>query len=149
MGTVAPAPLISSRSGIPDFGAVLRFWDSICTLLPESGFLASLTAPFRTSDLNSAVSWGKVVFLTSCFITMAGCGILTSLLRRRSQVSPPEIRRRRLRDRHYSKASAGTVTSSEEEEDDESNESPRRSTDALREKEVSTHHYEQSEDGMS
>ncbi|RMJ22232.1 hypothetical protein PHISP_06899 [Aspergillus sp. HF37] len=143
MGTVAPAPL-TSRSGIPDFGAVLRLWDSITTLFPESNVLASIAVPFQTSDINGAVSWGKVVFLTSCFITMAGCGVLRSMLRRRAAKPLSAIKRRRLRNNNYSKDSAGTVTSSEE--DEVTNESPRRSTDALTEKGVSARHYEESED---
>lgn len=139
MGTVAPVPP-ASRPVFTDVGAIFRFWDSLCVLLPKS-----LLAPFQTSDLNGAVSWGKVVFLASCFITMAGCGLLTSLLRRK-RPEPSEIRRhRRALHRDYSKASAGTVTSSEEEDED-SAPSPRRSTDALRGKRPRSHSYEQVDD---
>lgn len=149
MGTVAPAALAASRPVVTDVGAVFRFWDSICALVPNSSALASLLAPFQTSDLNGVVSWGKVVFLTSCFITMAGCGLLTSLLRRRRSEQSSEIRRhRRSLRRDYSNASAGTVTSSEEEDDD-SNGSPRHSTDGLRKKDIRSHHYEQVDDGQS
>lgn len=147
MGTVAPAPLTSFRPGIPDFGVILQLWDSICSLLPESNVLGSVAAPFQTSDLNGAVSWGKVVFLTSCFITMAGCGILSSLLRRRSQEPPSETRRWRLQNKRHSRGSSGIITSSEEEDGD-SSESPRHTTDSVKEKGVSSHHCGQPEDGM-
>lgn len=146
MGTAAPASLASTRTGIPDFGAILRFWDGLTALFPDSSALASFLARFQT-DPNGSVNWGKVVFLTSCFVTMAGCGILTSLLRRKSPRPSPEIRRRRrLQRRDYSKGSAGTVTSSEEEDD--SDEPPCDSAYALTEKGVSSH-YEQPDDGMS
>lgn len=146
MGT-AVLPLASSRSGLLDSGPLLRFWDSFCALLPNSSAFASLLGPFQTSDLDGAVSWGKVVFLTSCFIIMAGCGILTRLLRRKDRKPSPDTRRRRRSPRKdYSKTSAGTVTSSEEE-DDYSNGSLRHSSDSMSKKGVSTHHYEQTGDG--
>lgn len=139
-------PLASSRPGFSDFGPLFQFWDSLCAFFPSSSAFAPLLAPFRTSDLNGAVSWGKVVFLTSCFITMAGCGILTRILRRKDRKPSPDVRRRHRLLRKNRSKSAGTVTSSEEEED-YSNTSPRQSRDSMRKRDVSIHHYEQTDDG--
>lgn len=114
MGTVSPSPP-SSRPGVPDFGSILRFWDSIGFALPNSSVLLH---PLQALDRNGTVNWGKVVFLASCFATMAGCGILTSLLRRKDEKRISEIRRqRRSLRKNRSKSSTGTVTSSEDEDD--------------------------------
>lgn len=84
------------------------------------------------------------MFLTTCFVAMAGCALLSSLLRRRSQ-APSEGRRfRRSIRKDYSKTAAGTVTSSDEEDYD-SNGSLRHGTEP--EKGASTQHREQTVEG--
>lgn len=138
MGTVTPSPP-SSRPGFPDFGAILRFWDSIGFAVPNSSVLLH---PLQALDRNGTVNWGKVVFLASCFATMAGCGILTSLLRRKDEKRISEIRRqRRSLHKNRSKSSTGTVTSSEDEDD--ATESVYHANAELREQ------PDQSEDGSS
>ncbi|PYH71576.1 RNA 5'-triphosphatase domain-containing protein [Aspergillus vadensis CBS 113365] len=108
----------TSRSGLVDLGASLRFWDSTYTAFTNSGAFASLARLCQAYSYDGTVNWGKVVFLTTCFITMLGCGIISSVLRRKAwgQVSG-KARFRRTR-KGLSKRSEGMVTSSDEEDYD-------------------------------
>lgn len=108
----------TSRSGLVDFGASLRLWDSTYTAFTNSGAFASLARLCQAYSYDGTVNWGKVVFLTTCFITMLGCGVISSVLRRKAwgQVSG-KARFRRTR-KGLSKRSEGMVTSSDEEDYD-------------------------------
>lgn len=83
---------------------------------------------------NESGDRGKAVLLTTFIIAMAGCGLLTSLLRRRW--SSDETRSPQLTVRKTStKSSTRTLTSSDddyEDEDDASNGSLRHKTDSQR-----------------
>ena len=133
---VPPLTLTTSHTSSSSNKAVLRIWDSV---VPSS--------LFQTFDWNGSVNWSKLVFLSTCFFAMAGCGLLTSLLRRKSSKSPEESRRfRRSIRKTYSKTSAGTVTSSDEEDYDSSG-SLRHGTDAALSEKDAVAHREQSVEG--
>ncbi|PYH95032.1 dual specificity phosphatase catalytic domain protein [Aspergillus ellipticus CBS 707.79] len=101
--------------------AHLRVWDSTYAAFSNSGAFASLTRLLQAYSHDGTVNWGKVVFLTTCFITMVGCGVITSFLRRKGwgQASGKARFRRAARRRNYSKRSSGTVTSSDDDDDDD------------------------------
>ncbi|PWY72380.1 dual specificity phosphatase catalytic domain protein [Aspergillus heteromorphus CBS 117.55] len=107
----------TSRPGLVDIGAHLRLWDSTYAAFSNSGAFLSLTRLFQAYSHDGSVNWGKVVFLTTCFVTMVGCGVITSFLRRKGwgQASG-KARFRRVARRGY-KRSSGTVTSSDEDYD--------------------------------
>ncbi|KAJ5586952.1 uncharacterized protein N7459_002717 [Penicillium hispanicum] len=74
---------------------------------------------FRTLYGNDSVNWGQVVFLTTLMITMAGCGLLSRLVRRkRSPAKKVRSRRPALR-KSSTKSSTKTLTSSDEDYEDE------------------------------
>ena len=136
--TPATSHTTTTSSTFSSSKAVLRIWDSV---VPSSLDL------FRTFDWNGSVNWSKLVFLSTCFFAMAGCGLLTSLLRRKSSKSPEESRRfRRSIRKTYSKTSAGTVTSSDEEDYDSSG-SLRHGTDAALSEKDTVARREQSVEG--
>lgn len=135
---LSPATSHTSSSTLSGSKTVLRTWDSV---VPSSLDF------FRAVDSNGSVNWSKLVFLSTCFFAMAGCGLLTSLLRRKSSKSPEESRRfRRSIRKTYSKTSAGTVTSSDEEDYDSSG-SLRHGTDAALSEKDTVARREQSVEG--
>lgn len=69
---------------------------------------------------NDSVNWGQVVFLATCVITMAGCGLLSTIFRRRqSPTKKPRSIRPSFR-KTSTKSSSKTLTSSDDDyEDDE------------------------------
>ncbi|OOF97145.1 hypothetical protein ASPCADRAFT_205947 [Aspergillus carbonarius ITEM 5010] len=109
----------TSRSGLVDIGTYLRLWDSAYATFTNSGAFLSLTRLFQAYSYDGTVNWGRIVFLTTCFVTMVGCGVISSVLRRKSwgQASG-KARLRRAARKGYSKRSAGTVTSSDEDDYD-------------------------------
>lgn len=145
MGSTGAPPLppsISSHhssSFSSNVKTVLRICDCV---------VSSFLDHFRAFDRNGTVNWSKVVFLTTCFVAMAGCGLLTSLLRRRNLQSPSKGKRFRLSTRkNHTKTAAGTVTSSDEEDYD-SNDSLHPANGSLSEKDGSIQHNEQSVEGL-
>lgn len=145
MGSTGAPPLTPSipshysSNFSSDVKTVLRICDSV---------VSSLLDRFRTFDHNGTVNWSKVVFLTTCFVAMAGCGLLTSLLRRRNMQLPSlEGKRFHFSTRkNHSKTTAGTVTSSDEEDYD-SNDSLRPVIGSVSEKNGSIQHHEQTIEG--
>lgn len=145
MGSTGGPPLTSTSSAYSslsrtfDAKGVLRFWDSVVTSSLDRFGL----------DRDGAVNWSKVVFLTTCFVAMAGCGLL-SLLRRRGAQPPSDGRRfRRSARKHDRRSSPGAMSSSDEDEYD-SNGSLRHGTDSsLTEKDVTAQHREKSVEGSS
>lgn len=151
MGTPDGFSSTSLRSSfsLSGFGPILQYWESIYTAFSSPSAFVSSLGSFQPIDANGSINWGKVVFLTTCFAAMAGCGFLSSMLRRTSTKRLQESRRfRRSAHKNYSKASAETMTSSEDEDYD-SNGSLRHGTEgALCEKEAAPKHREESADGM-
>ena len=138
------SPVSSPHSPSPplDIKTVLRICDST---------FSSFLDRFQAFDRNGSVNYSKVVFLTTCFVAMAGCGILTSLLRRKSSQQPPSgLRRfRRFARKDRPKTAAGTVTSSDEEDYD-SNGSLRLVNGSISEKDgTSQQNLEQTPEGLS
>ncbi|PLB46758.1 dual specificity phosphatase catalytic domain protein [Aspergillus steynii IBT 23096] len=135
-------------SGSSDFGVVRRSWDSIHATFSDSSVFLSLTRLSRTFDQDGTVNWGKLVFLTTCVLTMAGCGMLSSFLRRKSPnrlITRKRLRRVVLR-RDYSKGSAGTITSSDDEEYDSSGSLRHVTERSSHEEKVTPQRREQSEE---
>ncbi|RHZ66371.1 RNA 5'-triphosphatase domain-containing protein [Aspergillus thermomutatus] len=140
----------TSRPGLLGTGAALQLWESASAAFSNPTAFLSFTRNFYTLDQDGTLNWGKVVFLTTCIITMAGCGFLSSLLRRSgSKRSSGRKRFRRGIQNDDSTTSAGTTTSSEEEDYDSSG-SLHHGTDAALPQEKVTHkHHEQSADALS
>jgi hypothetical protein len=138
-----------SHLGLSNTGAALQLWESACAAFSNPTALLSFTHNFQILDQDGTLIWGKVAFLTTCIITMAGCGFLSSLLRHRgSKRSSGRKRFRRGIQNDDSKTSPETTTSSEEEDYDSSG-SLHHGTDAALPQEKVTHkHHEQSADGM-
>lgn len=132
MGSTGLPPFTPTSYSYP---IVLRIWNSV---------VSSFLDPFRAFYRNGTVNWSQVVFLITCFVSMAGCALLSSLLRRRSQASSEGRRFRRSLRKDYPKTAAGTVTSSDEEDYD-SNGSLRHGTEP--DKGASTQHREQTVEG--
>ncbi|EAW08375.1 RNA 5'-triphosphatase domain-containing protein [Aspergillus clavatus NRRL 1] len=135
-----------------DIGAALQLWDSVSATLSHSTAFLGFSRSFHTLDADGTITWGKVVFLTTCLITMAGCGFLSSLVRRRVfKRSRDRKPLRRGAQKEHSTSVAGTTTSSEEEEDDyDSSGSLRFGTNAAMPQEKVTHKQrEQSTDALS
>lgn len=100
--------------GAAAFAAVRQFWRSVlaaCTSLPNS-----LRNLYRNESLNR----GQVVFLITCVI-MAGCGLLSSLLRRNKR-SPEASQYKRLSARKRSRNSSSNTPTSSSEDDYEDEE---------------------------
>lgn len=137
----SPSPSSLSRTFTfpSDVKGVLRIWDSV---------ISSTLDRYR----NGTVNWSQVVFLTTCFVAMVGCGFLSSLLRRRGVQPPSDGRGRRFgrsARKNDRKSSAGAMSSSDEDEYD-SNMSLRPGTDSsLSEKDATGQHREQSVEGQS
>ncbi|EAW23404.1 RNA 5'-triphosphatase domain-containing protein [Aspergillus fischeri NRRL 181] len=145
IGTSLSSP--PSRPGLSNTGAALQLWESASAVFSNPTALLSFTRNFQILDQDGILNWGKVAFLTTCIITMAGCGFLSSLLRRKgSKRSSGRKRFRRGIQNDDSKTSPGTTTSSEEEDYDSSG-SLHHGTDAALPQEKVTHkHHEQSAD---
>ena len=145
---MGPSDTAIALGGSWDFGVVRRSWDSIHAIL-DPKVLFSLPRLSRTFDQDGTVNWGKLVFVITCLLTMAGCGILSSFMRRKSLnrlISRKRLRRAAAR-RDTSKGSAGTITSSDDEEYDSSG-SLRNVTDrSSHEEKVAPQRREQSEEG--
>lgn len=148
MGSTGPPPFTSPVSSphspsLPlGIKTVLRICDST---------FSSFLDRFQAFDRNGPVNYSKVVFLTTCFVAMAGCGILTSLLRRRNLQQPSSgVRRfRRSARKDGPKSAAGTVTSSDEEDYD-SNGSLRLVNGSISERDGTSHqNHEQTPEGPS
>ena len=113
-----------SRSGT---ATISRLLDSI-RAATTTGPLSDLSGYFCGLYRNDKVNWGQVVFLTTCIVAMTGCGLVSSLVRRKwSRSSVP-----RRTSRHSSKSSSKALSSSEEDdyedEDYDSNASLRHGT---------------------
>lgn len=103
---------------------------------------------------NDTVNWGQVVFLSTCVITMAGCGLITSFIRRRWSRKGRSSSRGSVRKTSSTKSnkSTKTLTSSDddyEDDDYDSNGSLRHGTDPNQTKatEWSAEPQQQSSDG--
>lgn len=154
MGSTSSPPFTSPVSSTHSPSRPL---DIIKTVLRtcDSTFSAFLDR-FQAFDRNGPVNYSKVVFLTTCFVAMAGCGILTSWLRRKGSQQPSSSsslggarRFRRFARKDTPKTAVGTVTSSDEEDYD-SNGSLRLVNGSISEKEgVSHQDNEQTTEGPS
>lgn len=121
---------LTSQSKQTSVAPVLRFFHSVCAAAQNASF-SSVVSSFRSLYRNDNVNWGQVVFLTTCVIAMTGCGLLSSLVRRRRSGSKTS-RARRPAARKSSTKSSKTLSSSEEDdyedEDYDSNASLRHGT---------------------
>ncbi|KAF3394064.1 hypothetical protein F1880_005144 [Penicillium rolfsii] len=123
--------------------SISAFFESLSLQsLKRSGIAAqqaspsSLAAYFRSIYHNGTVNWGQVAFLTTCTITMVGCGLFSSLVWRWRSPEKRKSSRPRFRLRKGpSKTSTRTLTSSDddyEDDDYDSNGSLRHGTEPHR-----------------
>ncbi|KAJ5157234.1 uncharacterized protein N7482_008334 [Penicillium canariense] len=99
--------------------AVLHLYHS-ARIAAQQASLSSVTHCLRSLYRNENVNWGQVVFLTTCVITMAGCGLLSFVRRSRSSEKKKSSSRPRLSLRKRStRSSTRTLTSSEDDYEDE------------------------------
>lgn len=138
-----------NRSGI---AAVLHLFHS-ARIAAQQASWSSLAAYLRSLYRNDSVNWGQVAFLTTCIITMVGCGLFSSLIwRLRSHEKRKSSSRPRLGLRKRStKSSTKTLTSSDddyEDDDYDSNGSLRHGTEPHRQAtEWSSEPQQQTSDG--
>ncbi|OQD87112.1 hypothetical protein PENANT_c006G01754 [Penicillium antarcticum] len=134
MGSVTISALYDSLTSQPNnsgFAAILRYYHSVRATVHNTSF-SSVANFLRGLYRNDTVNWGQVVFLTTCVIAMAGCGLLSCLIRHKrsgsdgSRAQRPSIRK------SLTKSSSKTLSSSEEDdyedEDYDSNASLRHGT---------------------
>lgn len=103
----------SYRLGI---SVVLNRYYSVRTAAQHTSW-SSVANYINTLYRNDSINWGQVVFLTTCVITMAGCGLLSHLVWRRRW--PKNARSKRLTLRKTSIKSSKTLTSSDDDYEDE------------------------------
>lgn len=85
----------------------------------------------RSLWTDSFSDWPRLVFLTTCFATMVGCGVLSLVAYRDRQRQLWSDQRRRFVSRRRSQVPSGTVTSSDEDfENDDDSESSRSTKEA-------------------
>lgn len=115
----------SNQSG---FAVIWQFYNE-ARIAARQASLSSITDYFVSLYRNDSENRGKVVFLTTFIVAMAGCGLLTSLLRRRRSSEQTQFRRPTVR-KTSTKSSTRTLTSSDDdyEDDDESHGSLRQGT---------------------
>lgn len=121
-----------SRSNQSGLSAVWQFCNE-ARIAAQRTSLTSVANCFSSLYRNDREDRGKVVFLTTFIIAMAGCGLLTSLLRRRLSSEQSPVLRPTVR-KTSTKSSTRTLTSSDDdyEDDDESNGSLRQGTASQR-----------------
>jgi len=70
---------------------------------------------------NDSVNWGQVVFLSTCVVTMAGCGLITSFIRRKWSQKGRSGSQRSKRNPSSTKSnkSTKTLTSSDDDYEDD------------------------------
>ncbi|KAJ5629203.1 hypothetical protein N7528_002860 [Penicillium herquei] len=116
-----------NRSGIAAF---LQLYNSV-RVTAQRAPLSSIATSLRNLYGND-LTYGQALFVLTCVITMAGCGLFAAFKRRRS--SPKKPRSQRSSTRKTSKSSSRTLTSSDddyEDEDYDSNGSLHHATGAL------------------
>ncbi|KAJ6144404.1 hypothetical protein N7470_008299, partial [Penicillium chermesinum] len=97
----------------------------LCAPCSPTAFLGAVAAYYRTFFRNDSVNWGQVVFLATCLITMAGCGLLSTLLRRhksptkKSRFLRPSLRKTWTKSKSSTKSSKTLTSSDDDYEDDE------------------------------
>ncbi|KAJ5551586.1 hypothetical protein N7535_000469 [Penicillium sp. DV-2018c] len=137
----------SKRTGI---ATILQYFYSVHAA--AQNFLSvSLASSLRGLYRNDNVNWGQIVFLTTCVVAMTGCGIFSSLLKRKLP-SPDESSVQRRGARRNASKSSKTLSSSDEEdyedEDFDSKASLRRETNPdYKAKDLSSETQQQSSDG--
>lgn len=115
MGSDGPpdiSELFDSLFSSLGIATVLKYWQSVRVAAQQTSVANYLRALYR----NDTVNWGQVVFLTTCVVTMVGCGLLSRLIRRRRS-SNSSSKRRSLR--KASTKSAKILTSSDDDYEDE------------------------------
>ncbi|KAE8391360.1 hypothetical protein BDV23DRAFT_71679 [Aspergillus alliaceus] len=148
--TDSPALPITSRLGVSDLGVVIRFWNSIYSIFTNSGAFLSFTRLSQSFGCDGALNSTKALFLSTCFIIMAGCGVLSVILRRKaSRRALGKKRYRRARRRNISKTSAGTITSSDDEGYDSSGSLRHGTVSGLSGEKAEPQHREQPDDAQS
>ncbi|KAJ5678879.1 hypothetical protein N7462_007123 [Penicillium macrosclerotiorum] len=110
----------ANRSGI---AAVLHFYHTVRAATQQASF-SSVANYLRSLYSNDTLNSGQIVFLATCIITMAGCGFISSFMRRRS--SPEKKKTSRARwpivrkmSSKSTKSSSRTMTSSDDDYEDE------------------------------
>jgi hypothetical protein len=106
------SPQTTNRSGLEAF---VQLCNSARVAAQQASF-TSVANSLRNLYRNDTVNWGQVVFLITCVITMAGCGIFSSF--RRRSAKKPRSQRTSIR-KTLSKSSSKTLTSSDDDYEDE------------------------------
>ncbi|KAJ5654402.1 hypothetical protein N7490_001405 [Penicillium lividum] len=108
--------LSSESSNRSRIGAFVQLCSEARAAAQQASF-SSVANSLRNLYRNDGVNWGHFVFLMTCVITMAGCGIFSSL-RRRSPAKKPRSQRSTIR-KTLTKSSSKTLTSSDDDYEDE------------------------------
>ncbi|KAJ5834861.1 hypothetical protein N7447_000887 [Penicillium robsamsonii] len=106
---------LTSQSKPSSVATILRFFHSVRAATQNASF--SIASSFRGLFRNDDVNWGQVVFLTTCVLAMTGCGLLSSLRRKQSELK--YARAQRSAARNSSTKSSKFLSSSEEDYEDE------------------------------
>lgn len=106
---------------------ISRLLDSIRTAT-VNGPLSDITGYFCGLYRNDKVNWSQVVFLTTCVVAMTGCGLVSSLVRRKWSRSPLAQKTSRNNSKSSSKGLSSSEEDDYEDEDYDSNASLRHGT---------------------
>ncbi|KAG2418278.1 hypothetical protein HFD88_001379 [Aspergillus terreus] len=123
-------------SSNPDLPLQVKSW--VNSFLSKHSFSLPSYYSFKK---DATVNWSGVVFLTTCVVTMVGCGLLSSFLERKGFRKAG--RRRRRTARSNDSKTSGTITSSDEGDEDDDYDS----TGSLRHG-TESYHKEQPEDAF-
>lgn len=101
-----------NRSGIAAFRQLLA---------AQRASFAFVANYFSSLYRNDTVNWGQVVFLSTCVVTMAGCGLITSFIRRKWSKKGRSKSQRSKRNPSSTKSnkSTKTLTSSDDDYEDD------------------------------
>ena len=105
----------ANRSGI---AALIHLCKS-ARVAAQGVSLTSIANHLRDLYGNNSVNWGQTVFLLTCVITMAGCGLFSSVFRRRRAPGKKTRSQRLFRRQSSTKSSSKTLTSSDDDYEDE------------------------------
>ncbi|OQE46786.1 hypothetical protein PENCOP_c001G06198 [Penicillium coprophilum] len=109
---------LTSQSKSSSVAAILQFFHSARAAAQNASF-SSIANYFRGFHRNDEVNWGQVVFLTTCVVAMTGCGLLSSLLRRKRPGSNASHAQRTTARKSLTKSSKILSSSEEEDYEDE------------------------------
>ncbi|KAJ5085848.1 hypothetical protein N7532_010619 [Penicillium argentinense] len=119
---------ISALSDSSNRPGIAALWQLVAAQRPP---YISVANYFSSLYRNDSVNWGQVVFLTTCVITMAACGLISSFVRRRWSLKTRSSKARNASSTKSTKSTKTLTSSDDDYEDDDydSNGSLRHGTD--------------------